>query len=90
MELKEKKTIEAFALKIRMAALEARENDVIVSTWTLGNRKAVGVFSMRGTPVSVEVPLSDGAYRDLLSEAECAVQNGTVASDGKPLVFLVG
>ncbi len=69
---------------------EARENDVIVSAWTLGDRKAVGVFSMRGNPASVEVPLSDGAYRDLLSEAECAVQNGRIVSDGKPLVFLVG
>lgn len=70
--------------------LEARENDVIVSAWTLGDRKAVGVFSMRGNPASVEVPLPDGAYRDLLSEAECAVQNGRIVSDGKPLVFLVG
>ena len=70
--------------------LEARENDVIVSTWTLGSRKAVGVFSMRAKPASVDVPLPDGVYVDLLSEALCPVENGAVLSAGKPMIFLVG
>ena len=70
--------------------LEARENDVIVSSWTLGNRKAVGVFSMRGKSASVEVPLADGKYRELLSGTEQAVRNGAVFSSGSPLIFLVG
>lgn len=67
--------------------LEARENDVIVSTWTLGNRRAVGVFSMRAKAASVEVPLPDGAYAELLSGARAAVQNGTVGVSGKPMIF---
>lgn len=70
--------------------LEARENDVIVSTWTKGGRKAVGVFSMRAEAASVEVPLADGKYRELLSGTEQTVRNGTVPSSGSPLIFLVG
>ena len=69
--------------------LEARENDVIVSTWTLKNRKAVGVFSMRGKAAPVTVPLPDGAYRDLLFGTEYEVRNGAVFSVGKPIVFLL-
>lgn len=70
--------------------LEAQENDVIVSTWTLGKRRAVGVFSMRAKAASVSVPLPDGIYRDLLSDTDCAVQSGTLVSTGRPLIFLVG
>ena len=70
--------------------IEARENDVIVSTWTLRDRRAVGVFSMRAIPASVEVPLPDGAYRELLSGTDRTVENGAVASSGSPLIFLVG
>ena len=70
--------------------LEAKENDVIVSTWTKGDRRAVGVFSMRAKSVSVEVPLADGTYSELLSGKTYTVENGTVVSLGKPLVFLIG
>ena len=70
--------------------LEARENDVIVSTWTKGGRRAVGVFSMRAKAASVEVPLPDGAHVEVLSGAICTVANGTVSVSGKPMIFLVG
>ncbi len=70
--------------------LEARENDVIVSTWTLENRRAVGVFSMRGQSASVDVPLPDGTYFELLSGTAFPVQNGSVACAGAPLIFVIG
>ena len=69
--------------------LEARQNDTIVSTWTLDNRKAIGVFSMRGNSGPVEIPLPDGIYRDLLSETAYRVQSGTVFCSGKPMIFMV-
>ena len=71
-------------------SLEAQENDVIVSTWTLDDRKAVGILSMRGKPAAAAVPLPDGAYRELLSGTDCTVQSGTVTTTGNPLIFLVG
>ena len=68
---------------------EARQNDTIVSTWTLCNRKAIGIFRMRGNSGPVEIPLPDGIYRDLLSETACRVQSGTVFCSGKPMIFMV-
>jgi glycosidase len=71
-------------------ALEARENDTIVASWTAGTRTAVGVFSLKGRPVKTSVPLADGAYRELLSGAETVVCGGTVETAGEPLIFLAG
>jgi len=71
-------------------ALEARENDTIVASWTAGTRTAVGVFSMKGNPVKTGVPLPDGRYRELLSGTERRVCGGTVETAGEPLIFLVG
>lgn len=69
-------------------SIEARPNDVIVGTWTLQNRKAVGVFSMKGKPVRTEVPLPDGAYRNLLSGERCAVTSGILSASGRPIVLI--
>ena len=71
-------------------AIEARENDVIVATWTLESRRAVGVFSMKGRSSEVRLPLSDGAYSDLLSGSTHAVRGGTISVSGAPLIFLIG
>ena len=69
-------------------SIEARPNDVIVGTWTLQNRKAVGGFSMKGKPVRTEVPLPDGAYRNLLSGERCTVTSGILSASGRPIVLI--
>ena len=69
--------------------LEAKERDVIVSTWTKGDRKAVGVFSMRGNSAAVPVPLEDGSYRNILNGRSYPVDYGTVSTVGEPIVFLI-
>ena len=69
--------------------LEARERDVIVSTWTLGARKAVGVFSLRGNAAAVGVPLDDGTYRNILNDRAYPVDYGTVSTAGEPIVFMI-
>lgn len=68
--------------------LEARENDTVVSTWTLGGRIAVGVFRLKGEASSPAVPLPDGAYTDLLSGRAYRVERGAVETAREPLVFL--
>ena len=71
-------------------ALEARENDTVVASWTKDGRRAVGVFSLKGRAAETPVPLADGTYRELLSGADIRVRNGAVASKGEPMIFPVG
>lgn len=68
--------------------LEAQENDVIVSGWTLGAKTAVGVFSMKGQPFTVSVPLPDGAYRDLIGDADRTVRGGVLSGSGEPVILI--
>ena len=65
--------------------LEAREGDVIVSTWTLENRKVVGVFRMRGA-AAADVPLPDGVYTNLVNGREIAVKDGRIAEGAEPVI----
>ena len=73
-----------------VCSLEARENDTVVASRTKDGRTAVGVFSLKGRPAQMPIPLADGTYRELLSGAGITVRNGAVAAAGEPLIFLVG
>ncbi len=68
--------------------LEAQENDVIVSGWTLGAKTAVGVFSMKGQPFTASVPLPDGVYRDLIGDADRTVRGGVLSGSGEPVILI--
>ncbi len=68
--------------------IEARPDDMIVSTWTLGTRKAVGVFSLKGKPAVVSVPLAEGPYTNLLTRAPVSVEYGFVHADDCPIVIV--
>lgn len=69
--------------------LEARERDVIAATWTLGERRAIGVFSMRGQSAAVGVPLDDGSYRNILNGRDYPVDYGTISTAGEPVIVLL-
>ena len=70
--------------------LEAKAHDVIVSTWTKGERRLLGVFSMKGNAADVDVPLNDGAYQNLLTDACVTVTGGKVHTDGAPILIKFG
>ena len=69
--------------------LEARERDVIVSTWTKGSHRAIGVFSMRGQSTAVGVPLDDGSCRNILNGRDYPVDYGTISTAGEPIIVLL-
>ena len=48
-----------------------------------------GVFSLKGGPVRLKTEASDGVYADLLSGCAVRVENGTVETDGRPMIFRV-
>ena len=72
-----------------ICTIEAQEPDTIVSVWTRGGEKAVGVFSMRGQSADAAVPLGDGCYPNLLTDRPVAVKNGTLHTDGAPIIIRI-
>ncbi len=68
--------------------IEAQQNDVIVSVWTLGKRKTAGVFRMKGQAAAAKLPLPDGSYRDLLSGESFAVSGGILSASDRPVILL--
>ena len=50
-------------------------------------RRFVGVFSLRGEPAALTVPLEDGDYVNLIDERPVAVRGGTLRCEGRPLIL---
>lgn len=68
--------------------VEARPDDVIVSTWTDHDRRAVGIFSLKGKSAVVSVPLAEGAYTNLLTDKPLTVEYGYVHAGDCPIVIV--
>lgn len=66
----------------------AESGDCILSVRTLNDQKALGVFSMKGRPSSVPVPLRDGSYRNAVDERSISVENGSLITDGSPVILI--
>jgi len=61
------------------------EHDVAAVTRDDGTRK-LGIFSLRGQDVDVDVELSDGTYENLVDGREVVVRDGVLRTDGKPVI----
>lgn len=67
---------------------KAVSGDCILSVRTLNGQKAVGVFSMKGRSSSVAVPLRDGSYRNAIDERSVLVENGSLITNGSPVILI--
>lgn len=67
--------------------VDALPGELLRAVYRDGERKLVGVFSMKGVPGQAEVPVPDGRYEELAGGGEVEVQNGRVDCRGLPLVF---
>ncbi len=61
-------------------------SDVIVAIHSKGNKKLIGVFSMKGKAALASVELPDGNYRNLIDSKEVIVADGRLSCDGKPII----
>ena len=50
-------------------------------------RRAVGVFSLRGERAAVGLDVPDGEYAELIRGGSVLVKNGQILSDGEPVIF---
>ncbi len=69
--------------------VRAAGESFIVASHQKGERKAVGVFSLKGESGLVEVDLPDGFYENILTGEETEVFRCGVQSHGEPIVLLV-
>ena len=49
---------------------------------------ALGLFSLKGKPAVVHVPMEEKPYRELLSNRDVWVESGLLATDGHPRIFI--
>ena len=54
-----------------------------------GDCEIIGLFSLRGAPVSMQTTASDGSYTDLISGEAVVVKDGMVKTCGQPRIFKI-
>ncbi len=65
----------------------AQPGDVLVAVWEAGERKAVGIFCIRGSEMLVDVPLAGGTYENLLG-GTVEVHEGRLCAQGEPILVM--
>ena len=68
--------------------LKALNDDVLMATWKKNGKTALGLFSLKGKPAVVHVPMEEKPYRELLSQQDLWVESGLIATDGQPMIFI--
>ena len=68
-------------------AIRACPNDVVLADYRHGDRRVVGLFSLKGNAGVVPLDLPDGAYRNLLDDREVRVASGMLTTDGEPIII---
>lgn len=80
---------EHFPLDGWFSAMADDEQHAITARFGSSDRELGGVFSLKGTPVTLKTEIQDGEYTDLISGCTVRVENGMVQTDGRPLIFQV-
>lgn len=62
-------------------------NDIAVCLRYDGNKKKLGVFSMKGKSAEVEVPLKDGNYVNLITDEPVEIRGGKLRCEGEPIIL---
>ena len=70
--------------------LREQPDDLLLAEWKKNGKQAVGLFSLKGKPGVVPVPLPDGAYQNFLNESAVLVESGMLSTNGEPVILLIG
>ena len=68
--------------------LKACDNDLLLASYRLADRRAIGLFSLKEKPGSVEVDLPDGKYKNLIDDSEVLMKSGLLHSKGEPIILI--
>ncbi len=63
-------------------------HDICVAEHTHNERKAIGIFSLRGQSANVKVDLPEGTYKNLIDGADIDVCHGSICCAGEPIIII--
>lgn len=69
--------------------VEALEGDILRATHQRGDRRLIGLFTLRGTHRAVTVDAPDGVYENFADGGRVEVKQGKARVSGTPLIFEV-
>ncbi|MCR4787955.1 MAG: alpha-amylase [Lachnospiraceae bacterium] len=70
--------------------VSSNKDDVIVSVHSSDDKKAVGIFSLKGLVSNIRVPLPDGIYKNELTEEKIEVFRGMLDCKAEPIIVITG
>lgn len=62
-------------------------SDTAVMTRLNEESKKIGVFCLKSIPVEIQLDVPDGTYTNLIDGTEITVSNGTMKTEGKPIII---
>ena len=70
--------------------VSAVSDDVLYAVHSRGDKKTIGVFSMKGRPVLSACDLLDGLYKNEIDGADIEVLHGYIRTSGDPVIIKAG
>ena len=65
------------------------ESKTAIMTRLNKDAKKIGVFSLKSQPVEIKLDIPDGVYKNLITGSDIHVADGTLRTDGKPIIFTI-
>ena len=71
-------------------AVHAYSDDFLIAEHSGNGQKLVGIFCVRGGHGTIRIDLPEGIYENLIDGSPVEIQNGTVYTDGSPVILESG
>ena len=62
--------------------------DILCATHKKDDRFAIGIFSLKGAPATVEVHIPDGKYVNAIDHSTVEVCHSMITTDGEPIIIM--
>lgn len=63
------------------------EDDVIKAIHSRGDKKIIGIFSLKGAPGLIPINAPDGRYKNLIDDSFVEIMHGYISLSGEPLIL---
>ena len=68
--------------------VKACQQDVLCATHKKDDRFAIGIFSLKGAPATVEVYIPDGKYVNAIDQSTVEVCHSMITTNGEPIIIM--